>query len=128
MEIDYRDPRPVYEQIVDHYEKLILIGAMKPDEKMPSVRQAATDWSINPNTIQKAFSILEERGYIYAVAGRGNFVADSHELLKKKQQSQLDEAEHVMKEGKELGITRKQIEKIVDAVYGSWASEASDHD
>ncbi|MEE8886764.1 MAG: GntR family transcriptional regulator [Eubacteriales bacterium] len=124
MAIDYRDPRPVYEQIVDHYEKLILTGAMKPDERMPSVRQAATDWSINPNTIQKAFSILEERGYIYAVAGRGNFVAESGRLLQNRQQAQIEEIEKEIREGKELGVKEEEVSRIVEKVYGNISPEA----
>lgn len=117
--IDYRDPRPVYEQIVDYFEKLILQGVLKPDDKMPSVRQTASEWTINPNTIQKAFSVLENRGYIYAVPGRGNFVADSAKLLEEKKSEQLEKQEKVLREGKEIGITEEQAEEVVRRVYGS---------
>ena len=63
--IDYQDSRPIYEQIVERFEKLILTGAVMPDSRLPSVRQLASDLSINPNTIQKAYTILEKEGYIY---------------------------------------------------------------
>lgn len=72
--IDYKDTRPIYEQVVDKFIDLILKGVLLPDEQMPSVRNLAMDISINPNTIQKAYMELERQGYIYAVKGRGNFV------------------------------------------------------
>ena len=60
IKIDYRDPRPIYEQVVDGIEELALRGALPADTQIPSVRQLAMELSINPNTIQKAFSLLEQ--------------------------------------------------------------------
>lgn len=74
IQLNLRDSRPIYEQIKDSFIKLILCGALSPDEKMPSVRALAMDLSINPNTIQKAYNELESEGYIYSVAGKGSFV------------------------------------------------------
>ena len=62
IEIDYRDKRPLYEQIAKKFEELILKGIMKPDESMPSIRQLAIELSINPNTIQKSYAALETSG------------------------------------------------------------------
>ncbi len=73
--IDYKDTRPIYEQIVERYKTLILKGALQPDEQLPSVRNLAMELSINPNTIQKAYTELERQGFIYTVKGRGNFVS-----------------------------------------------------
>ena len=67
--IDYRDARPIYEQVVERFRILILRGVIKPDEKMPSVRNLAVDLSINPNTIQKAYAELE-RQYLYGQGKR----------------------------------------------------------
>ena len=58
--IDYKDTRPIYEQIVERYKVLILKGAVQPDEQLPSVRNLAMELSINPNTIQKAYAREEE--------------------------------------------------------------------
>ena len=55
ISLNYRDSRPIYEQIRDGLKKLIVSGAMAPDEKLPSVRALATQLSINPNTIQRAY-------------------------------------------------------------------------
>ncbi len=82
--IDYQDRRPIYEQIVERFEKLILKGALEADSQMPSVRQMAAELSINPNTIQKAYAILEQEGYIYPVKGKGNFVNGNLVLRQRK--------------------------------------------
>ena len=73
IKIDYRDARPIYEQVVDGIEGLALRGALPADTQLPSVRQLAMELSINPNTIQRAYGELERRGVIYAAKGRGNF-------------------------------------------------------
>ena len=60
--VDYKDRRPIYEQIVEKFQMLIVKGVMEPDSQMPSVRKLAMDLSINPNTIQKAYTQLEQQG------------------------------------------------------------------
>lgn len=82
--IDLRNPKPIYEQIKDNIKQLIITGALKQDEKLPSVRELAQTTSINPNTIQKAYKDLESDGFIYTVSGRGNFVAPSPKKLDSK--------------------------------------------
>ena len=73
LTLNYRDSRPIYEQIKDGLRRMIVTGAMAQDEKLPSVRALATQLSINPNTIQRAYNELEAEGYIYSVAGKGSF-------------------------------------------------------
>ena len=82
--IDYQNRKPIYEQIVERFQMLIVRGVLEPDSQMPSVRSLATELSINPNTIQKAYTILEQQGYIYPVKGRGNFVSGSRNLVEQK--------------------------------------------
>ena len=60
--IDSQSRQPIYEQIVEHVESLIAAGVMSQGEQLPSVRALAVELSINPNTIQKAYAILEEHG------------------------------------------------------------------
>ena len=62
--INYRDSRPIYEQIMDELRKMIISGVFAPDEKLPSVRELAQQLAINPNTIQRAYRELELSGYI----------------------------------------------------------------
>ncbi len=73
ISLNYRDTRPIYEQVRDGIRQLILTGAIATDEKLPSVREMATELSINPNTIQRAYRELEREGVIYSVPGRGSF-------------------------------------------------------
>ena len=73
--LNYRDSRPIYEQIRDGLRKLIVTGALGPDEKLPSVRSMATELAINPNTIQRAYEALEAEGYRCSVPGKGSFAA-----------------------------------------------------
>lgn len=75
IQLNYRDARPIYEQIRDGFRHLIVQGVMQTDEKLPSVRELATNLTINPNTIQRAYRELEQEGYLYTVPGRGSFVA-----------------------------------------------------
>ena len=75
LTLNYRDSRPIYGQIKDGLRRLIVTGALEPDEKLPSVRSMAVDLAINPNTIQRAYAELEAEGFIYSVPGKGSFAA-----------------------------------------------------
>lgn len=75
VHINYRSPLPLYEQIKEGIIKLLMTGALAPEERLPSVRDLATELAINPNTIQRAYRELESEGYIYTVPGRGCFAA-----------------------------------------------------
>ena len=72
ISINYRDGRPIYEQVRDGFRQLILSGALAADERLPSVRELAGQLAINPNTIQRAYRELEAEGYICSVPGRKN--------------------------------------------------------
>ena len=116
--IDYQSKLPLYEQIAERFQAMILRDALPPGSQMPSVRSLAMDLSINPNTIQKAFSLLEQRGYIYTVRGRGNYVADTARLAEQEKASLLKEVNNLLIQGKELGISRKEFIAVVDMLYG----------
>ncbi len=73
--INYRDPRPIYEQVKFGLRRLIMTGVLSPNDKMPSVRELSAQLAINPNTVQRAYRELEAEGYIYSVPGKGSFVA-----------------------------------------------------
>ena len=118
IQIDYRDARPIYEQIVEKFEFLILKQILEPDTQMPSVRQMAAELSINPNTIQRAYAVLESEGYIYSVRGKGNFVADSHALFAKKEQEWLEQLRVFLADGRELGITSEKCRDVMNQVFG----------
>lgn len=105
--IDYQNRKPIYEQVVERFQKLIVTGALEPDTQMPSVRALATELAINPNTIQKAYTILEQRGFIYPVKGRGNFVSGNQELKEQQKVVFFQKLGSLIKEGKEIGIPKE---------------------
>ena len=107
--LDLKDSRPLYEQIVERFQHLILCGALPEDEKLPSVRNLAMELSINPNTIQKAYGELEREGFIYSVKGRGNFVASNHNLKEVKKEEVKQQILALVKEGEAIGLTRKEV-------------------
>lgn len=75
ISLNYRDSRPIYEQIKEGLKRLVITGALRDGDRLPSVRELAADLSINPNTIQRAYRELESDGYIYTIAGKGSFAA-----------------------------------------------------
>ena len=107
--LDYKDARPIYEQVVDKFQKLILTGALEPNTKMPSVRSLAVELSINPNTIQRAYSELEREGFIYTVKGRGNFVAYDESLLRYRKDEIYRKLEEIVREAGDIGISRQEL-------------------
>ena len=76
LSLDYRDTRPIYEQVRDGLRRLVVTGALAQGEKLPSVRAMASTLAINPNTIQRAYEALEAEGYLYSVPGKGSFVSE----------------------------------------------------
>lgn len=124
ISIDYQSRAPIYEQIVDKFQMLIIKGILPPGSQMPSVRSLAMELSINPNTIQKAYAMLEQQGYIFPVKGRGNFVADSSELIEQKQTGCLNELTGLLVHAKELGI---QEETCIALIHNTFHKEVS-HD
>ena len=109
ISIDNRDPRPLYEQVVDGFRKLIVAGVLGPDEKLPSVRSLATQLAINPNTIQRAYRELEMLGYTYSSAGRGSFVSDADETSRLHMQELLGRFDDVVDELEAAGYSKDDL-------------------
>lgn len=116
--LDYRDKRPIYEQVVDKLERLIASGALETDSKMPSVRSLAMELSVNPNTIQRAYALLEQSGYLYTISGRGNFVAPESEWRGEKERELLQEFGQMVTKMKEAGINFRELDVLLRKVYG----------
>ncbi len=82
IQLNYRDAKPIYEQIKDGLKHLLVSKVIGTGEKLPSVRELAASLAINPNTIQRAYRELENEGYIYTVSGKGTFAAAQDDVLK----------------------------------------------
>ena len=112
--LDYKDRRPIYEQVVSKFEELMLLGAMKENEPLPSVRSLAMELSINPNTIQRAYVELERQGYIYTVKGKGSFVADNTVMKEKRKKEVLLQVSDMIDEAIRVGIPGDEIKNMVE--------------
>lgn len=117
LTLNYRDSRPIYEQIKDGLRRMIVTGAMKQDEKLPSVRSLATQLSINPNTIQRAYNELEAEGYIYSVAGKGSFVNGTADADAARRASLTGDLRKLMGELRYLGVTAEEAMTLIKEVY-----------
>lgn len=118
FQIDLMSREPVYEQLVNQTEKFILLGILKPGDKMPSVRQLSAELSVNPNTIQKAFTELDRRGVIFSVNGRGNYISDmAVRALQVSRRRELDGIKDQIINFAIAGITREEMHEYIDTVY-----------
>ena len=115
--LDYQDRRPIYEQVTDKFQILILNGVLPPGSQMPSVRQLATELSVNPNTIQRAYMELEKLGLIYPVKGKGNFVAETQQIQEKSKEDFRKEFLELVRRGINTGMTEEELMTLVQKGY-----------
>ena len=118
IQLDYKDRRPLYEQVTERFQELILNGVLQPDEKIPSVRSMAMELSVTPNTIQRAYSELEKSGYIYTVTGRGNFFSSGTALHALHRENILSSLKTAIMKAKSSGISREDVLETVEFIYG----------
>ena len=109
IQLNFRDARPIYEQVKEGFRQLILTGALPADTKLPSVRELAGELAINPNTIQRAYRELEAEGYICSVPGRGSFVRDVSQAAEARRAERLQELDGLVKELKTLGLGEEEL-------------------
>ena len=117
VEINYRDSRPIYEQIKDGLRKLLVTGAISADEKLPSVREMAMSMSINPNTIQRAYRELESEGYIYSVPGKGSFAAGGNGIDEKLKTELRSKIISTAGELRSIKVEKETVKSWVDEAY-----------
>lgn len=116
--IDYRDRRPIYEQVVEKMADLMVRGILPQDSQLPSVRNLATDLAINPNTIQRAYVELERQGYIYSVKGKGSYVAENHKIREKNRQEVFKNLESLVEKAEAAGVAMLEFQEAVIQMYG----------
>ena len=118
IHLDYRDSRPIYEQVQDGLRKLMVSGVLQEGEKLPSVRALAGQLAINPNTIQRAYEALEREGYVYSVGGKGSFVAPRKEVDTARQEELLNKLDACVRELLFLGVSREELLRRIEAAEG----------
>ena len=109
IHLDYRDARPIYTQIVDNYRSQITAGFLASGDRLPSVRELASELAINPNTIQRAYRELEMSGWIASVPGKGSFVCGVPDGQQREQQSLLEQFDGVVRALINLGCSREEL-------------------
>ena len=116
IHINFRDARPIYEQVKDGFCQLILSGALPPNYKLPSVRELASSLTINPNTIQRAYRTLEVEGWIATVPGKGCFVCSCDDTRERERQHWYHAFDDATTALIALGVTRQNL---VDRIGGN---------
>ena len=117
MKPDFSGKREIYLEVAEKYESYIRMGILSSGEKLPSVRAAAQEMGINPNTMARAYSYLEERGLIYTLPKKGVYVSspeegNANEIIL------TNEAREVITSLKEKGLSRAALETLIEEVYG----------
>ncbi|MCR4644233.1 MAG: GntR family transcriptional regulator [Oscillospiraceae bacterium] len=107
FDIDLMSRTPIYEQLYRRVTQLILKGVLKEQDKLPSVRSLAGDLGVNPNTVAKAYALLERDGIIYSLAGRGSFVAKPDALMA--QELILGDFDNAVRHALDTGITEETL-------------------
>ena len=109
VHLDYRDGRPIYAQVIDGFREQIVTGILQPGDKLPSVRELASNLAINPNTIQRSYRQLEVEGWIVTVPGKGCFVCEKPETYQREMQRLLIQLDDTCNALMALGVTREDI-------------------
>lgn len=124
--LDLKDSRPIYEQVVERFQELMMLGILEEDSQMPSVRSLAMELSINPNTIQRAYGELERQGYTYSVKGRGSFVGSIRKLREAKKTELEKKLEKLAREAKTIGILQDEFVMLAGLAYDSGSVRRED--
>lgn len=114
--IDYRSRVPIYDQIVNSVVRLKAVGVLKDGDKLPSVRSLAGQMNINPNTVQKAYAILETSGVIYSVSGKGSFISGDETATAAVLAAAADEFKKAAEDAVRTGLSGRQLHDIIDSL------------
>ena len=111
--LNYRDARPIYEQVCDGLRRLIVSGVIAAGDKLPSVRALATQLAINPNTIQRAYNELESSGYCCSVPGKGCFAVHTYRAQDDARRLSLEhQLKELLQELRAMGVSEEDIQAL----------------
>ncbi|MGE5379820.1 MAG: GntR family transcriptional regulator [Methylocystaceae bacterium] len=118
ISIDYKSRLPIYEQLVENIRKLVLNEIVGTDSQLPSVRQLSADLGINPNTVQKAYTTLEQQGVLYSIPGKGSFVCSDLTRLRRDQlEACLKALSSIVGQLAQLGMGRDEVIRQIELLY-----------
>lgn len=114
INLDYQSRTPIYEQIVLEIERYVALGILKPEEQIAPIREMATELGINPNTVKKAYSILENKGVIVSLSTKGTYIAyDTKKVVEEKINTKVLEIKEIIGELEKLGLSKDEIIKKI---------------
>jgi len=114
IDIDYRSRTPIYVQIVNEIENCIIHGKLKPDDQMPSIRELAQELGINPNTVKKSYSELENKNIIRSISTKGTFITSKiEEIVQNKIETSFEVIQKSVDELKMLGLSMEEIKERI---------------
>ena len=117
VKLDYKSGKPLHEQITAELKELVISGALKTDEQLPSVRELSVSLTVNPNTVQRAYKTLEQEGIIYSIRGKGNFVAKVPEASDRQIAGLYETLADTLKELIFWGESREKINRVVNRLF-----------
>ena len=123
ISLNYRDARPIYEQIKDGLRHLVVTGAVEEGERLPSVRALAASLAINPNTIQRAYNDLESEGYLISRPGKGSFAAPRSGGDPQRREALLKSFDTAVSELLWLGMTAEELADRLRRAEGNEGGE-----
>ena len=110
MTWEFKDNRPIYTQLVEQITLKIVSGEYKIGEKLPSVRDLASEATVNPNTMQKALAELERRGLVYSVRTSGRFITQDCNIIKDTQTTLAkDEIKEFLEKMQKIGFDKNRL-------------------
>ncbi len=117
IKLDYKNGKPLHEQITQGIKDLIMCGALLPDEQLPSVRELSVNLTVNPNTVQRAYRSLEAEGVVYSIRGKGSFVAKTHKADSRMLDKLYISFEEAARELAFYGETQDNLFNIIGKIY-----------
>ena len=115
INLDYQSRIPIYEQIVNNIEKYVAVGILREKSQIPSIRELANNLGINPNTVKKAYDILENRGVIMTISTKGTFISNNTKMvLENKIDNEINLIKDKIRELENMGISKKEIMKMIE--------------
>jgi GntR family transcriptional regulator len=122
--LDYKSRLPIYEQLYKSVTRMAALGAIDAGESLPSVRALAQELGVNPNTVQKAYQMLEHDGIIYSVPGKGSFLSDESPALKQQREMAAEKLEEAIKNAADCGIMKSDILTAVNEIFSGRDDQA----
>ena len=115
--LDYKSRMPIYEQLYKNVTRLAALGGIDQNEQLPSVRALAQELGVNPNTVQKAYQMLEHDGIICTIPGKGSFITQDTSALSQQRELAAEKLEDAIHNAAECGITQDEIVKRVQDYF-----------